>query len=776
MKLSFPRQWHRLVLGLVIAIGWAPPAWAAYEAEMAAFAAQDLANPPPANVIVFTGSSSIVGWSGLTEAFPGYPVLNRGFGGSQMNDVLDKFDNVITPYRAPLIVLYEGDNDIWAGEAPSAIFAEYVTFVNRVDTEFPGTDIIIIAVKPSPSRVSRLAATAELNGLLRDLCTTRPNLRYADVFTPMLNATGQPRPELFGSDMLHMNSAGYALWQQVVAPLLAEAPFSTEHSWLFDFGPSSQVPGSGWNNVSTELGATPGGLLNGVVNASGQAATLTLEIMAPFNAANLDGSQSSAVFPAAATRDSLYGNTSEFNGNSNVFPGIRLNGLDPALAYRFTFFSSRTGVTDNRETRYTVAGAATTSTLLNAAENVNGVAIVSGVVPDAQQGITISLAPGPANTSPNQFTYLGVLKVDGLPPAPVDAAAPLLLSGTGRSSTALELTFNEPLDPASITNPASYLINQGAFTVTSATLLSGGRVISLKLDAVASGSVTVAVNGIRDTSGNAVAAGSQVVIAIPVSGAEVLFFDFGASSPAMEAADDPVNAWNNITPAVGSSDTGVLPTLVTASNQATTAGFQMIRRFNGANTNGTTASTVFPADATSDSLFGNTELFSSLTNIFPSFKLTGLAPGQGYDFTFFASRTGVSDNRETRYTVVGTNTVIAHLQVAGNINGVVEARAVRPTAAGEITISLAPGANNNNANHFTYLGAMKITPAPPLDLLPPQLVNGRIQLQWTGSGQLEHADTPGGPWTAILPAPQSPFSEDINPLKRRFYRLRTPAP
>ena len=147
MNPSFPRRWHRLVLGLVMAIGWAPAARAAYEAEMAAFAAQDLANPPPANVIVFTGSSSMVGWSGLAAAFPGYPVLNRGFGGSQMNDVLDKFDNVITPYRAPLIVLYEGDNDIWAGETPSAIFAEYVTFVNRVETEFPGTDIIIIAVE-----------------------------------------------------------------------------------------------------------------------------------------------------------------------------------------------------------------------------------------------------------------------------------------------------------------------------------------------------------------------------------------------------------------------------------------------------------------------------------------------------------------------------------------------------------------------------------------------------------------------------------------------------
>lgn len=751
-------------------------AMAAYESEMAAFASQDLANPPPANVIVFTGSSSITGWSNLAATFPGYPVLNRGFGGSQMHDVLEHFAEVITPYRAPLYVLYEGDNDIWAGETPAAIFSEYVTFANRIATELPGTDLILIAVKPSPSRVSRMAAMAELNGLLRDLCTTRPNLRYADVFTPMLNASGQPRPELFGSDMLHMNAAGYAIWKSVLDPLLAAAPFPKDSTIQLDFGSAANSPGTGWNNVTAEIGMDPLGKLPALTAATGTATAAGLEILSPFNALNDNGSTASAVFPAAATRDSLFGNTEEFGGMSNMFPAFRLTGLDPALVYRLTFYASRTGVTDNRSTLYTVTGGSTATAVLDASENINGIALVGNIAPDAQQGITVSLSAPAANTSPNHFTYLGVLKLDGLPPAPVDNTAPLLVSGVGRQGRIIDLTFSEALDPATVTPVGGYVVNGGTPAVSSAALLSGGRVISLTLAQNVSGPVTIAVSGVKDAAGNAVAAGTAITVTMPAAQTGVMLFDFGAAGTTMGAGDDPVNTWNNITTAIGTSDTGVLNTLVTVGNLPTTASFRMIKRFNGANANGTTSSSVFPADATSDSLFGNTETFNSLANIFPSFRLTGLDPGQGYDLTFYASRTGVADNRETRYTLVGANTVVTDLQCAANINNTATARLVYPTAAGDIVISLSPSPLNNNGNHFTYLGVMRVSPAPPIDWLPPQIIDGRIHLQWTGTGQLEHAESPLGPWTAIQPVPVSPYQESILPTSRRFYRLRYPVP
>ena len=47
---------------------------------------------------------------------------------------------------------------------------------------------------------------------------TRHGVDYIDIFTPMLDATGQPDEALFLEDRLHMNRAGYVIWQRVIAP------------------------------------------------------------------------------------------------------------------------------------------------------------------------------------------------------------------------------------------------------------------------------------------------------------------------------------------------------------------------------------------------------------------------------------------------------------------------------------------------------------------------------------------------------------------------------
>ena len=53
-----------------------------FEPEIRAFEAADRASPPPLGGVVFIGSSSIQHWSHVAADFPGVPVLNRGFGGS----------------------------------------------------------------------------------------------------------------------------------------------------------------------------------------------------------------------------------------------------------------------------------------------------------------------------------------------------------------------------------------------------------------------------------------------------------------------------------------------------------------------------------------------------------------------------------------------------------------------------------------------------------------------------------------------------------------------
>lgn len=192
-----------------------------FESEIAAFEAKDKATPPPADGILFVGSSSIRLWSGLSEAFPGKPVINRGFGGSTLSDVIRAMNRIIVPYKPKQIVVYAGDNDIaQASATPRSLYSQFLAFFSVVRKQLPAATITYIAVKPSPARRQFMATQVEANRMIKQYLATQRNTSFADVYTPMLNAAGQPRPELFMPDSLHMNTQGYEVWKDVIAPVL----------------------------------------------------------------------------------------------------------------------------------------------------------------------------------------------------------------------------------------------------------------------------------------------------------------------------------------------------------------------------------------------------------------------------------------------------------------------------------------------------------------------------------------------------------------------------
>ncbi|NDK38203.1 hypothetical protein DT603_05030 [Pseudoxanthomonas gei] len=194
---------------------------AAWEEDMQRFAAEDAAMPPPAHAIVFIGSSSIRLWDTLAADFPGVAVINRGFGGSELRDSTWYADRIVIPYAPRQVLLYAGDNDLFSGRAPMQLQQDFRAFVQRLRRDLPGVGIAYISNKPSPSRVHLLAPQREANALIREEAT-RLQVAYIDVFTPMLDAEGKPREDLFIADRLHMNRTGYDLWRRTIAPYLAK--------------------------------------------------------------------------------------------------------------------------------------------------------------------------------------------------------------------------------------------------------------------------------------------------------------------------------------------------------------------------------------------------------------------------------------------------------------------------------------------------------------------------------------------------------------------------
>ncbi|WP_375448576.1 SGNH/GDSL hydrolase family protein [uncultured Fibrella sp.] len=210
-----------ILLTLLTVPTWAQQTPATLETDIAALEAQDKTTPPPANGIVFVGSSSIRLWNGLKEAFPGKPIIQRGFGGSTLGDVIKYMPRLILPFNPKQVVLYAGDNDIGQNNKTARdVYSQFLTFFMLMRKQLPNATITYVAVKPSPARKQFMPVTVEANNMIRQYLAGQKNTSFADVYTPMLGANGQPRPELFVADSLHMSPKGYEVWKSVIGPVL----------------------------------------------------------------------------------------------------------------------------------------------------------------------------------------------------------------------------------------------------------------------------------------------------------------------------------------------------------------------------------------------------------------------------------------------------------------------------------------------------------------------------------------------------------------------------
>jgi lysophospholipase L1-like esterase len=191
-----------------------------FETEILAFQAADKTNPPPHGAILFTGSSSIKKWTSLAQDFKGYNVINRGFGGSQISDSVYYADRIVIPYQPQRIVFFAGVNDLDAGKTPEQVFENFKAFVQKVRAGLPKVEIDYLSITTSPLRWHEVEQVKKANGLISSWIVAQNHLTFINVFPATLGEDGQPRPELFLADRLHMNAQGYALWTKIIEPYL----------------------------------------------------------------------------------------------------------------------------------------------------------------------------------------------------------------------------------------------------------------------------------------------------------------------------------------------------------------------------------------------------------------------------------------------------------------------------------------------------------------------------------------------------------------------------
>jgi len=191
-----------------------------WEKAIAAFEASDKKSPPPQGGIEFIGASGIARWKTLTEDFPGLPVYNRGFGGSQIEDSTYFADRVIIPYHPKTIVFQAGGNDINAGKSPEQVAKDFEALVTKVRSALPDVRIIFIEQTASSKRWEQHEKQQQLNKLVKDYISKNKNLVFVPFWSEFLGPDGKPNDSLYVEDKLHNNAAGYQIRVRILKPYL----------------------------------------------------------------------------------------------------------------------------------------------------------------------------------------------------------------------------------------------------------------------------------------------------------------------------------------------------------------------------------------------------------------------------------------------------------------------------------------------------------------------------------------------------------------------------
>ena len=219
MKLTF-----RFFIFIALIISHHTKAQPPFYDEIQNFKKQDSINPPPQHAILFVGSSSFNLWKDVQTYFPNYTIINRGFGGSSLTDVIRYANDIIFPYHPKEIVIYCGENDLAASDTVSVqtVFDRFKTLFEIIRSKLGNEKIVYVSIKPSPSREKLMPEMEEANQLIKEFLEREKHTAFVDVYHLMLTEEYKPIPDIFRDDSLHMNAKGYAIWQKAIEPFLKE--------------------------------------------------------------------------------------------------------------------------------------------------------------------------------------------------------------------------------------------------------------------------------------------------------------------------------------------------------------------------------------------------------------------------------------------------------------------------------------------------------------------------------------------------------------------------
>jgi lysophospholipase L1-like esterase len=188
--------------------------------EIKAFETKDSLSMPSEGQVLLAGSSTFRLWLTYQQDLKDFPVINRGFGGSQMSDLNIYFDRIVAKYKPKMILVYEGDNDLNAGENPDSVIREFKEFVQMVKAKLPNTKVAFCSIRPSLARVAILEKQRAVNQSIKKFCKPLKRVYFVDIQKDFYLPNGELMADIFVADKLHLNQKGYEIWANATRKFL----------------------------------------------------------------------------------------------------------------------------------------------------------------------------------------------------------------------------------------------------------------------------------------------------------------------------------------------------------------------------------------------------------------------------------------------------------------------------------------------------------------------------------------------------------------------------
>lgn len=194
-----------------------------FENEIKNFEKEDAEKSIKKGEILFYGSSSWRIWKDMKSDLAPLPVLNRGFGGSTIPELIHYTERVVFPHEPKVLVIYGGENDLTGKKYKSAeqMFDSYRQFVSIIQNRLPKTKICFVSMKLSPSRRKHWETVKKGNAMVKAFSTGK-YLSYVDINPVLFNPNGTVKGELYTQDSLHLNAQGYREYTKVLLPFLTK--------------------------------------------------------------------------------------------------------------------------------------------------------------------------------------------------------------------------------------------------------------------------------------------------------------------------------------------------------------------------------------------------------------------------------------------------------------------------------------------------------------------------------------------------------------------------